>query len=112
MLHLQVQRSAHNGHNAAVPQIKSRCIHEIKKNSEALGTDVCVQINNVRITLHLVSEDRVKQAAAGHEDRFVSPKMLSLYNNDNISQNIPASKAIEVQENIVCMSSELDAAVS
>lgn len=38
-------------------------------------------------------------------------ELLSIHNDDDISQDIPASKAVEIEEDIACMASELDAAV-
>lgn len=48
---------------------------------------------------------------AGHQDCFVGSELLSIHNDDYISQDIPASKAVEIEEDIARMAGELDAAV-
>lgn len=48
---------------------------------------------------------------AGHEHRFVSVKLLPSYKNGDVGEDVPAPQAIEVEEHVTCMASELDAAV-
>lgn len=48
---------------------------------------------------------------AGHQDCFVGSELLPVHDDDDVGQNIPASKAVEIEEDIACMAGELDAAV-
>lgn len=41
----------------------------------------------------------------------MSSELLPVHNDDNIGQDIPASKAVEIEEDIACVAGELDAAV-
>ncbi|RLW00600.1 hypothetical protein DV515_00008705, partial [Chloebia gouldiae] len=48
---------------------------------------------------------------AGHQDCFVGSKLLPVHDDDNISQDIPAPKAVEIEEDVARVAGELDAAV-
>lgn len=48
---------------------------------------------------------------AGHQDCFVGSELLPVHNDDDIGQDIPASKAVEIEEDIARVAGELDAAV-
>jgi len=41
----------------------------------------------------------------------VGSELLPVHDDDNIGQDIPASKAVEIKEDITCVAGELDAAV-
>lgn len=41
----------------------------------------------------------------------MSSELLPVHNDDDIGQDIPASKAVEIEEDIACVAGELDAAV-
>lgn len=111
MFHLQVERSAHDRQDAAVPQVEARGVHEFQQDPEPLWTDLGVQVDYVQVAFSLVSKDSVEQTTAGHEDSLVGSKMLPVNHNDDICQNVPASKPIEVQKDIAGMTSELNAAI-
>lgn len=48
---------------------------------------------------------------AGHQDCFVGSELLPVHDDDDVSQDIPASKAVEIEEDITRVAGELDAAV-
>lgn len=48
---------------------------------------------------------------AGHEDRLVGSELFPVDDDDNIGQDIPAPKPVEVEEDVARVAGELDAAV-
>lgn len=64
VLHLQVHRRGHHGHDVALPQIEPGRVHEVQEDAEPLGVDLRVQVNHTQVTLQLVCEDAVEQATA------------------------------------------------
>lgn len=48
---------------------------------------------------------------AGHQDGLVSMKMLSVHLYGDISQDIPAAEAVEVEQDVACMACELNAVI-
>lgn len=57
------------------------------------------------------SQGRTLFSPAGHQDCFVGSELLSVHDDDNIGQDIPASEAVEVEEDVAGVAGELDAAV-
>lgn len=53
-----------------------------------------------------------RPSPAGHEDCLMGSKLLTAHHYDNISQDVPAPEAIEVEKNITGMAGELDTAIS
>lgn len=48
---------------------------------------------------------------AGHQDCFVGSELLPVHDDDDVRQDIPAPKAVEIEEDIARVAGELDAAV-
>lgn len=112
MLHLQVHGCGHHSHDVALPQVEPRGVHEVQEDAEPLGVDLWIQIDYTKVAFQLVCEDAVEQATAGHEDCLMSSKLLTAHHYDNISQDVTAPEAIEIEKNVTGMAGELDTAVS
>lgn len=57
------------------------------------------------------SQGRSLFSPASHQDCFVGSELLPVHDDDNISQDVPASKAVEIEEDVAGVARELDAAV-
>lgn len=64
MLHLQVQRCGHHGHDIVLPQVQAGRIHEVQEDAKPLRVNFRVQVDDIQVALELVSEDAVEEATA------------------------------------------------
>lgn len=48
---------------------------------------------------------------ASHQDGLVSMEMLSVHLYGDISQDIPATEAVEIEKDITCMARKLNTAI-
>lgn len=48
---------------------------------------------------------------AGHQDSLVSGKALSVHLDGDVSQDVPAAQAVEVEQDVACVAHELNAAI-
>lgn len=61
------------------------------------------------VVIHL---SLLQPSPAGHEDCLMGSKLLTAHHYDNISQDVTAPEAIEIEKNVTGMAGELDTAVS
>lgn len=64
VLHLQVQRRGHHGHDIILSQVQAGRIHEVQEDAKPLRVNFRVQVDDIQVALELVSEDAVEEAAA------------------------------------------------
>lgn len=70
MLHLQVHRRSHHGHDVALPEIEPRRVHEVQEDAEPLRVDLRIQVDHTKVTFQLVCEDAVEQATVKQTHRI------------------------------------------
>ena len=64
-----------------------------------------------RQNAHIDMGTQHRDLPAGHEDRLMGAKLLSVDHNGYIRQDISAAKPVQVEQNVACMAHELNAAI-